>query len=142
MNDASLTTGRWSARQTAADAQRVAQDPTAIAYITDAMPGTPTESIDLLDRAGILQINAGETMQDPRDAAAASGHPTLLVRFGPSQAAEANSELELLKTQHINRLLALDDGTAYGRAKRPSHHPTSACLRHQARAKSPPNPDH
>lgn len=115
LDDASPATGQWSPHQTTANAERVAEDPTAIAYITDATPGAPAESLKALNRAGILQVNAGETMQDP-PAGGGSVQPPPFAEFGPPEITEADADLELMRTQRVKRLLVLDDGSAYGRS--------------------------
>jgi ABC-type branched-subunit amino acid transport system substrate-binding protein len=118
VDDASRGSGQWSSEQAQANARQVADDPTTIAYIADAAPGAPAESLEALNDAGVLQVNAGETMQDPPQAAAAAAAAgeQLFAAFGPPEVAEVDSQLELMRTQRIRRLLVLSDGSSYGRS--------------------------
>ena len=102
-----------STEQLTEDDRLVAADPTAIADLTNTMPGFPSRSSEALDKAGVLQIAVGEAPSTASEPPSAEIH--LLAGFGPTEAAEASSELQLMRGQRIRRLLVVTDGTAYGR---------------------------
>jgi branched-chain amino acid transport system substrate-binding protein len=63
LDDGSSTKGGWSHESVTANAQRAANDPTAIAYIGELAPGSSVASLRVLNRAGLLQVSPGDTAQ-------------------------------------------------------------------------------
>ena len=61
LDDATAAAGKWEAGQTSANARKVAQDDTAIAYIGEFNSGASAISIPLTNEAGILQVSPSNT---------------------------------------------------------------------------------
>jgi len=61
LDDATAAAGKWDAAQTKANARKVAQDDSAIAYIGEFNSGASANSIPTLNEAGILQVSPSNT---------------------------------------------------------------------------------
>ena len=61
LNDATPQTGRWDPLKTQANARRVVEDKTAIAYVGELDSEASANSIPILNRASILQVSPAST---------------------------------------------------------------------------------
>ena len=61
LDDATAAAGKWEAGQTSANARKVAQDDTAIAYIGEFNSGASAISIPITNEAGILHVSPSNT---------------------------------------------------------------------------------
>ena len=61
LDDATAAAGKWEAGQTSANARKVAQDDSAIAYIGEFNSGASSISMPILNEAGILQVSPSNT---------------------------------------------------------------------------------
>lgn len=115
LDDASARTGGWSHENVTANAQRAASDPTAIAYIGELTPGSSVASLQVLNRAGLLQVSPGDTAQAATATPSLHANGQTFARFVPSDRSEAGAQLKLMRTLSVRRLLVADDGSPYGR---------------------------
>jgi branched-chain amino acid transport system substrate-binding protein len=119
LDDASPTSGEWNPEVTATNAKTAAQDTSAIAYLGDYDSAATAISLPLINAAGILQISpAGSSYvgltssydagQDEPERFYPSGKRTF-VRLQPGDIAQAQAQVQLMKSLGIHRLYVLDD---------------------------------
>ena len=61
LDDSTAAAGKWEAQQTSANARKVAQDDTAIAYLGEFNSGASAISIPITNEAGLLQVSPSNT---------------------------------------------------------------------------------
>jgi branched-chain amino acid transport system substrate-binding protein len=115
LDDASSTTGLFSSRQVLANAQRAANDPTAIAYIGELTPGSSGDSIKVLNKAGLLQVSPGDTAQAVTETPSLEPSGQTFARFAPPDSAEASAQLSVMRALRVRRLFVVADDSRYGR---------------------------
>ncbi len=118
LDDASSTNDEWSPGITATDAKVAAQDTSTIAYLGDFDSGATAISLPLINAAGIVQISPGspyvgltsslDAGQDEPERFYPSGRRTF-VRLAPGDIAQANAQVQLMKSLGVHRLYVLDD---------------------------------
>jgi branched-chain amino acid transport system substrate-binding protein len=118
LDDASPTSGEWNPGITATDAKVAAQDTSTIAYLGDLDSGATAISLQLINAAGILQISPSspyvgltssfEAGQDEPDRFYPSGRRTF-VRLAPGDIAQAEAQVQLLRSLGVRKLYVLDD---------------------------------
>ncbi len=118
LDDASPTSGQWSPGVTATDAKLAAQDTSTIAYLGDFDSGATAISLPLMNAAGILQISPAspyvgltssfDAGQDEPERFYPSARRTF-VRLAPGDIAQAEAQVQLMKSLGVHRLYVLDD---------------------------------
>jgi branched-chain amino acid transport system substrate-binding protein len=120
LDDANPATGQWTQDLTAANAQRVASDPDAVAYIGDFDSAATAVSLPLLSPRGILQLSPwspyiGFTDANPADGTGDPGryYPASgqndFARLVPSDVAEASAIVQYMSELDVTRLYVLGD---------------------------------
>jgi branched-chain amino acid transport system substrate-binding protein len=118
LDDASPTGKEWNPGITETNAKTAAQDTSTIAYLGDFDSAATAVSLPLINAAGILQVspaspyvgltssfNAG---QDEPERFYPSGKRTF-VRLAPGDIAQAQAQIELMKSLGVRSLYVLDD---------------------------------
>lgn len=118
LDDASPTGKEWNPGITETNAKTAAQDTSTIAYLGDLDSAATAVSLPLINAAGILQVspaspyvgltssfNAG---QDEPERFYPSGKRTF-VRLAPGDIAQAQAQIELMKSLGVRSLYVLDD---------------------------------
>jgi branched-chain amino acid transport system substrate-binding protein len=118
LDDASPTGKEWNPGITETNAKTAAQDTSTIAYLGDFDSAATAVSLPLINAAGILQVspaspyvgltssfNAG---QDEPERFYPSGKRTF-VRLAPGDIAQAQAQIELMKSLGVHSLYVLDD---------------------------------
>lgn len=118
MDDASPTSGEWNPGVTETDAKTAAQDPSTIAYLGDYDSGATAVSLPLINAEGILQVSPAspyvgltsslDAGQDEPQRFYPSGRRTF-VRLQPGDIAQADAQVQLMKSLGVHRLYVLDD---------------------------------
>jgi branched-chain amino acid transport system substrate-binding protein len=118
LDDSSPTSGGWDPGITATDAKVAAQDTSTIAYLGDLDSGATAISLQLVNAAGILQISPGspyvgltssfEAGQDEPARFYLNGKRTF-VRLAPGDIAQAEAQVQLMRSLAVHRLYVLDD---------------------------------
>ena len=118
LDDASPTSGEWNPGVTATDAKVAAQDTSTIAYLGDFDSGATAISLPFMNEAGILQISPAspyvgltssfEAGQDEPARFYPNGKRTF-VRLQPGDTAEAEAQVQLMRSLGVRTLYVLDD---------------------------------
>jgi branched-chain amino acid transport system substrate-binding protein len=124
LDDATASAGKWEAGQTSANARKVAQDDSAIAYIGEFNSGASAISIPILNEAGILQVSPsntafGLTKSGP---GAAPGEPDKYYPTGqrnygrvvPIDNIQGAAQAQWMKDEGVKSVYILDDKEVYG----------------------------
>lgn len=115
----------WDPGLVAENAQRAADDPTAIAYLGELDYGATAVSLPITNDAGLLQVSPGDgltslTERVPRRPRAGperyypSGRRSF-VRVGPTDLSEAEALVERLEAAGVTRFALVFDREIYGR---------------------------
>jgi branched-chain amino acid transport system substrate-binding protein len=127
LDDANPATGQWSQDVTLANAQRVASDPDAVAYIGDFDSAATALSLPVLSPTGILQVspwspyigftdpNPADDKGDPARYYPASGQNDF-ARLVPSDLAEASAIVQYMSEMGVTRLYVLGDVSVFDAA--------------------------
>jgi branched-chain amino acid transport system substrate-binding protein len=123
LDDSTASEGEWAVGKTLRNAERAAEDPSAIAYLGEFNSGASAISIPILNEAGILQVSpsntyVGLTRREGADIGEPdkyypSGYPTY-GRVAPADHLQAAAIVTLLASLHVKRVLLVDDGEVYG----------------------------
>ncbi len=118
LDDSSLTSGEWNPGITATNAKVAAQDTSTIAYLGDLDSGATAISLPFMNEAGVLQISPAspyvgltssfEAGQDEPERFYPSGKRTF-VRLQPGDTAQAEAQIQLMRSRGVHRLYVLDD---------------------------------
>jgi branched-chain amino acid transport system substrate-binding protein len=119
LDDASPATDEWNPDVTETDAKTAAQDPSTIAYLGDLDSAATAISLPLINAAGILQISPASSPyvgltssfdagQDEPGRFYPSGKRTF-VRLQPGDIAQAQAQIQLMRSLGVHRLYVLDD---------------------------------
>ena len=118
LDDASPTSGQWNPGVTATNAKTAAQDPSTIAYLGDYDSAATAISLPLINAAGILQLSPAspyvglvssfDAGQDEPERFYPSGRRTF-ARLQPGDIAQADAQVQLMKSLGVHRLYVLDD---------------------------------
>jgi branched-chain amino acid transport system substrate-binding protein len=125
LDDATAAAGQWEAGQTSANARKVAQDKSAIAYIGEFNSGASAISIPINNEAGILQVSPsntafGLTKSGP---GAAPGEPDKYYPSGehnygrvvPIDNIQGAAMAQYMKDEGVTSVYILDDTQVYGK---------------------------
>ena len=127
LQDSAPKTGLWSQGLTAANAQRAASAPNAVAYIGDFDSAATALTLPALSGSGIIEVSpwspyVGFTDSNPADD---EGDPARyypqsgqrdFARLIPSDVAEASAIVELMQRQGVRRLYVLGDVSVFDSA--------------------------
>src|SRR5918997_3005478 len=124
LDDATASAGKWEAGQTSANARKVAQDDSAIAYIGEFNSGASAISIPILNEAGILQVSPSNTYVGlTRAEGAEEGEPDKYYPSGtrtfgrvvPADHIQAAAQVSYMKDQACKTVYILNDKEVYGK---------------------------
>jgi branched-chain amino acid transport system substrate-binding protein len=127
MSDADPASGLWSAGVTAANAQKAAAQPNAVAYIGDFSSAATALSLPTLSPAGIIQVspwspyvgftdaNPADDQGDPARYYPSSGRNDF-ARLVPSDLVEARATVEFMRSEGVSRLFVLGDVSVFDAA--------------------------
>lgn len=124
LDDATAAEGKWEPGQVTANAQKAAQDKTAIAYLGEFNSGASAISIPLINQVGILQISPSNTYVGlTRAEGAEKGEPDKYYPSGkrtfgrvvPADHIQAAAQVSYQKDQGCTKLYILNDKEVYGK---------------------------
>ena len=125
LDDATAAAGKWEPGATAANARKVAQDDSSIAYIGEFNSGASAISIPINNEAGILQVSPSNTRSvSPRAARAPSrASRTSTTRAGernygrvvPIDTIQGAAQAQYMKDEGVTSVYILDDAEVYGK---------------------------
>ena len=118
LDDSDPKTGVWNPGITASNAKRAAQDPSTIAYLGDYDSAATAISLPLINGAGVLQVSPAspyvgltssiDAGQDEPGRFYPSGQQTF-GRVIPGDLAEAQAQVELMRSLGVHSVYVLDD---------------------------------
>jgi branched-chain amino acid transport system substrate-binding protein len=124
LDDATAAAGKWEAGQTSANARKVAQDDSAIAYIGEFNSGASAISIPITNEAGILHVSPsntafGLTKSGP---GAEPGEPEKYYPTGernygrvvPIDNIQGAAQAQWMQDEGVQSVYILDDAEVYG----------------------------
>jgi branched-chain amino acid transport system substrate-binding protein len=125
LDDATAAAGKWEAGQTSANARKVAQDDTAIAYIGEFNSGASAISIPITNEAGLLQVSPSNTALGltKGGAGAEPGEPDKYYPTGernygrvvPIDTIQGAAQAQWMEQEGVKSLYILDDAEVYGK---------------------------
>jgi branched-chain amino acid transport system substrate-binding protein len=124
LDDASEDTGRWEPDLITANAERVAGDPAAIAYIGEFNSDASKVSIPILNEAGLLQISPSNTYVGlTRADGAEAGEPDRYYPTGkrtygrvvPADHIQAAALVSYMEDKGCSSVYVTNDGGIYGK---------------------------
>ncbi len=124
LDDATAAEGKWEPGQVTANAQKAAQDKSAIAYLGEFNSGASAISIPLINQVGILQISPSNTYVGlTRAEGAEKGEPDKYYPSGkrnfgrvvPADHIQAAAQVSYQKDQGCTKLYILNDKEVYGK---------------------------
>src|SRR5918992_4183957 len=125
LDDATAAAGKWEAGQTSANARKVAQDDSAIAYIGEFNSGASAISIPITNEAGILHVSPSNTALGltKGGAGAEPGEPDKYYPTGernygrvvPIDTIQGAAQAQYMKDEGVTSVYILDDAEVYGK---------------------------
>jgi branched-chain amino acid transport system substrate-binding protein len=125
LDDATAAAGKWEAGQTSANARKVAQDDSAIAYLGEFNSGASAISIPINNEAGILQVSPSNTALGltKGGAGAEPGEPDKYYPSGernygrvvPIDTIQGAAQAQWMKDEGVTSVYILDDAEVYGK---------------------------
>jgi branched-chain amino acid transport system substrate-binding protein len=125
LDDSTAAAGKWEAGQTSANARKVAQDDSAIAYLGEFNSGASAISIPITNEAGILQVSPSNTALGltKGGAGAEPGEPDKYYPSGernygrvvPIDTIQGAAQAQWMKDEGVTSLYVLDDAEVYGK---------------------------
>ena len=125
LDDATAAAGKWEPGATAANARKVAQDDSAIAYIGEFNSGASAISIPINNEAGILQVSPSNTALGltKGGAGAEPGEPDKYYPAGernygrvvPIDTIQGAAQAQYMKDEGVTNVYILDDAEVYGK---------------------------
>jgi branched-chain amino acid transport system substrate-binding protein len=125
LDDATAAAGKWEAGQTSANARKVAQDDSAIAYIGEFNSGASAISIPITNEAGILHVSPSNTALGLTKAGAGAepGEPDKYYPSGernygrvvPVDIIQGKAQAQWMKDEGVTSVYVLDDAEVYGK---------------------------
>jgi branched-chain amino acid transport system substrate-binding protein len=125
LDDATAAAGKWEAGQTSANARKVAQDDSAIAYIGEFNSGASAISIPITNEAGILHVSPSNTALGltKGGAGAEPGEPDKYYPTGernygrvvPIDTIQGAAQAQWMKDEGVKSVYILDDAEVYGK---------------------------
>ena len=124
LDDATAAAGKWEAGQTSANARKVAQDDSAIAYIGEFNSGASAISIPITNEAGILQVSPSNTAVGlTKELGAEPGEPDKYYPSGernfgrvvPADFIQGAAQAQWMQDEGVTSVYILDDAEVYGK---------------------------
>jgi len=125
LDDATAAAGKWEPGATSANARKVAQDDSAIAYIGEFNSGASAISIPITNEAGILQVSPSNTALGltKGGAGAEPGEPDKYYPAGdrnygrvvPIDTIQGAAQAQYMKDEGVTNVYILDDAEVYGK---------------------------
>ncbi len=125
LDDSTAAAGKWEAGQTSANARKVAQDDSAIAYLGEFNSGASAISIPITNEAGILQVSPSNTALGltKGGAGAEPGEPDKYYPSGernygrvvPIDTIQGAAQAQYMKDEGVTSVYILDDAEVYGK---------------------------
>ena len=125
LDDATAAAGKWEAGQTSANARKVAQDDSAIAYIGEFNSGASAISIPITNEAGILHVSPSNTALGltKGGAGAEPGEPDKYYPTGnrnygrvvPIDTIPGAAQAQWMADEGVQSVYILDDAEVYGK---------------------------
>jgi branched-chain amino acid transport system substrate-binding protein len=125
LDDATAAAGKWEAGQTSANARKVAQDDSAIAYIGEFNSGASAISMPTLNEANILQVSPSNTAMGLTKSGpgAEPGEPDKYYPTGnrhygrvvPIDTIQGAAQCAFMKDEGVTKVYILDDAEVYGK---------------------------
>jgi branched-chain amino acid transport system substrate-binding protein len=125
LDDATAAAGKWEAGQTSANARKVAQDDSAIAYIGEFNSGASAISIPINNEAEILQVSPSNTALGLTKGGpgAEPGEPDKYYPSGernygrvvPVDIIQGKAQAQWMKDEGVKSVYILDDAEVYGK---------------------------
>jgi branched-chain amino acid transport system substrate-binding protein len=125
LDDATAAAGKWEAGQTSANARKVAQDDSAIAYIGEFNSGASAISIPITNEAGLLHVSPANTALGltKGGAGAEPGEPDKYYPTGernygrvvPIDTIQGAAQAQWMKDEGVQSVYILDDAEVYGK---------------------------
>jgi branched-chain amino acid transport system substrate-binding protein len=124
LDDSTAAAGKWDAGQTKANARKVAQDDSAIAYLGEFNSGASANSIPTTNEAGILQVSPSNTALGLTKSGegAEPGEPDKYYPSGkrtygrvvPIDTIQGAAVAQYMKDEGVTSVYILDDKEVYG----------------------------
>ncbi len=124
LDDSSAETGSWDVGAAAANGQRAARDPSAVAYIGELNSGASAVSIPILNAAGLAQVSpantaVGLTTDEPGADKDEPGkyYPTgnrTYFRIAPKDTIQGEALASLMQSERCTRSFIINDNGLYG----------------------------
>jgi branched-chain amino acid transport system substrate-binding protein len=124
LDDSTAAAGKWEAQQTSANARKVAQDDSAIAYLGEFNSGASAISIPITNEAGLLQVSPSNTQLGltKSGAGATQGEPDKYYPTGernygrvvPVDTIQGAAQAQYMKDEGVKSVYILDDKEVYG----------------------------
>lgn len=124
LDDSTAAAGKWEAQQTSANARKVAQDDTAIAYLGEFNTGASAISIPITNEAGLLQVSPSNTQLGLTKSGpgATPGEPDKYYPSGertygrvvPVDTIQGAAQAQYMKGEGVKSVYVLDDKEVYG----------------------------
>jgi len=124
LDDATAAAGKWDPGATKANARKVAQDKSAIAYLGEFNSGASANSIPTLNEAGILQVSPSNTALGltKGGSGAEPGEPDKYYPTGkrtygrvvPIDTIQGAAQANYMKDEGVTSVYILDDKEVYG----------------------------
>jgi branched-chain amino acid transport system substrate-binding protein len=125
LDDATASAGKWEPGATSANARKVAQDDSAIAYLGEFNSGASAISIPINNEAGILQVSPSNTALGltKGGAGAEPGEPDKYYPSGernygrvvPIDTIQGAAQAQWMKDEGVQSVYILDDAEVYGK---------------------------
>ena len=125
LDDATAAAGKWEPGATSANARKVAQDDSAIAYLGEFNSGASAISIPINNEAGILQVSPSNTALGltKGGAGAEQGEPDKYYPSGernygrvvPIDTIQGAAQAQWMKDEGVTSVYILDDAEVYGK---------------------------
>jgi branched-chain amino acid transport system substrate-binding protein len=125
LDDATAAAGKWEPGATSANARKVAQDDSAIAYLGEFNSGASAISIPINNEAGILQVSPSNTALGltKGGAGAEPGEPDKYYPSGernygrvvPIDTIQGAAQAQWMKDEGVQSVYILDDAEVYGK---------------------------
>jgi branched-chain amino acid transport system substrate-binding protein len=125
LDDATAAAGKWEPGATSANARKVAQDDSAIAYLGEFNSGASAISIPINNEAGILQVSPSNTALGltKGGAGAEPGEPDKYYPSGernygrvvPIDTIQGAAQAQWMKDEGVTNVYILDDAEVYGK---------------------------
>jgi len=125
LDDATAAAGKWEAGQTSANARKVAQDDTAIAYIGEFNSGASAISIPITNEAGLLHVSPSNTALGLTKGGpgAEPGEPDKYYpsgerhygRVSPVDTIQGAAQAQWMQDEGVQSVYILDDAEVYGK---------------------------